>query len=52
MEMPPARRIYLFKDLPANVQHVVAYLDASALPVPDDPALPVVFTEDMLRRDG
>jgi hypothetical protein len=29
--------------------YVVEYLDAFALPVLDDPASPVIFTEDRLR---
>jgi hypothetical protein len=32
--------------------YVVEYLDTFALPVPDAPASPVVFTEDMLRGES
>jgi hypothetical protein len=32
--------------------YVVEYLDMFALPVQDDPASPVVFTEDMLRGES
>jgi len=32
--------------------YAVEYLDTFALPVPDNPASPVVFTDDMLRGEN
>jgi hypothetical protein len=32
--------------------YVVEYLDAFALPVPDDPVSSVVFTEELLRGES